>query len=182
MCRVRNVVLSAALLTSTALVLTLQAFAAGAGGSPEDAARFIEQNIGLTSRPVTLDQLRRRVRPKSESSRDVRNAHIPGQIDKMTVLAGDGIEVEAYVPATGPVLVQRIKVTATDSKLPLGLWIGRSALDDMYGALGENAENAKGPGGEFARRYLNPERTASALLWFGHDERLAGVEWRFGGD
>ena len=181
MSRVPGIVLSAALLGSMASVLPPPAFAGFAGSAP-DATPFIEGNIGLTSRAVTLDELRRRVRPRTESGREVRNAHVPGQIDTIMVLAGDGIEVEAYVPASGPVLVQRIKVTAAESELQLGLRIGRSALDDMYGAIGQDAENARGPGGEFARRYFNPERTASALLWFGRDERLAGVEWRFDGD
>ena len=177
MSRVLVVVLGAALLGSIA-ALPSPALA-GAAGSPADAASFIERNVGLTSHAITLDELRRQVRPQRETSREVRNLHVPGQIDRVTMLAGDGIEVEAYVPASGPVLVQRIKVTAAGRGLPRGLRIGRSALDDMYGALGEDAEDAKGPGGEFARRYFNFERTASALLWFGRDERLAGVEWRF---
>jgi len=97
------------------------------------------------------------------------------------VLAGKGIEVEVYVSASGPLMVQRIRVTAAERKLPLGLRIGRSRLDDIYKLLGAG-DDAKGPDGEFARRLVNLEGTASAMFWVGHDERLAGVEWRFGAD
>ena len=174
-------VLGAALLGTIAAVLP-QASLAGAAGSPADVAdRLIEENVGLTSHPVTLEELRRMVEPRSERGREVRNRHVPGQIDKVIVLAGKGIEVEVYAPAAGPILVQRIRVTATDRKLPLGLRIGRTTLDDIYKAIGAG-EDAKGPAGEFARRYFNLESTANALLWVGRDERLAGVEWRFDGD
>ncbi len=85
------------------------------------------------------------------------------------------------MPATGPVLIERITVTDADRKLPSGLQIGHSSLDDMYSVLGAGEENDKGPGGAFARRYYNLEHTFSALLWFDH-ERLAGVEWSFPAD
>ena len=77
---------------------------AGAKGSPDDAIqRFIEQNIGLTSRPFTLAQLQLRLHAKTKSSRPVQNLHVPGQTDRIVVLNdGKGVEVEAYVPATGP--------------------------------------------------------------------------------
>jgi len=156
---------------------------AGAKGSPDDAIqRFIEQNIGLTSRPFTLAQLQLRLHAKTKSSRQVQNLHVPGQTDRIVVLNdGKGVEVEAYVPATGPVLIERITLTAADRKLPVGLQIGHSSLDDMYSVLGAGEENDKGPGGAFARRYYNLEHTFSALLWFDH-ERLAGVEWSFPAD
>jgi hypothetical protein len=157
---------------------------AGAKGDPAEAAgNFIDQNIGLTSRPFTLAQLRLRLHAQTKSSRKVENIHVPGQMDRIVVLTdGKGTEVEAYVPATGPVLVQRITVTAADRKLPAGLAIGHSSPDDMYKALGADAENTKGPGGAFARRYHNLEQTFFALLWFDQSERLAGVEWTFPAD
>ncbi len=78
-------------------------------------------------------------------------------------------------------LVQRIRVTAPERKLPLGMRIGRSTLDNLYKVLGAG-EDAKGPDGEFARRVVKLEGTASAMFWVGRDERLAGVEWHFDGD
>lgn len=157
---------------------------AGAKGSPEEAVQhFIEQNIGLTSRPFTLAQLRLRLHAKTKSSRKVENIHVPGQMDRIVVLNdGKGTEVEAYVPATGPVLIERITVTAAERKLPAGLKIGQSSPDDMYKALGADATNEKGPGRSFARRYHNLEQTFTALLWFDHNEKLEGVEWSFPAD
>jgi hypothetical protein len=172
--------LVAALLGTIASVLPPPLLAGAAGSPAEVADRLIEENVGLTSHPVTLEELRRMVEPRSERGSEVRNRHVPGQIDKVIALAGKGIEVDVYAPAAGPILVQRIRVTATDRKLPLGLRIGRTTLDDIYKAIG--AGDAKGPAGEFARRYFNLESTANALLWVGRDERLAGVEWRFDGD
>ncbi len=179
----RNFLVCTSLLASLQSTFPPQGLAQHTAGSPEDAARFIDQNIGLTAQPITLPQLRARLRAQKESSREVPNLHVPGRTDRIVVLGdGKGIEVEAYVPATGPALIERITVTAAERKLPAGLQIGRSSLDDMYAALGENAQNEKGPGGAFAKRYFNLERTASALAWFDRGERLAGVEWRFSGD
>jgi hypothetical protein len=175
MWRLRGIILCASLV-SLPWALSQQAHSSG---SPEDAARFIEQNIGLTTRPFTLEQLRANIQSRNESSRAVPNAHVRGQTDRIFVLSANGLEVEAYVPARGPILIQRITVTAAQRKLPAGLQIGRSSLDDMYQALGGSAENEKGPGGAFAWRYFNLEQTASALLWFDRGELLAGVEWRF---
>lgn len=156
---------------------------AGAQGNPPDAQAFIEKNIGLTSGPITLDRLRARIGATSEKAREVPNAHVQGQVDRVVVLAGPGVEVEAYAPASGPVLVQRITVTgAKKPKLPAGLVIGKSRIDDVYAAIGEDAETTTGPGGAFARKFSTLERNASALLWFDAKERLAGVEWRFEGD
>jgi hypothetical protein len=156
---------------------------ASATGSPEDAIRnFIEQNIGLTSRPFTLAQLRLRLHATTKSTRQVQNPNVPGQTDRIVVLDdGKGVEVEAYVPASGPLLIQRITVTSADRTLPAKLQIGHSSLDDVYKSLGAGAEDGKGPGGVSAKRYSNVEQTASALFWFDH-ERLAGVEWTFNGD
>lgn len=151
---------------------------------PGAAAKFIERNVGLTAQPLTLVQLRARLRAKKESSHTTPNRNVPGQTDRIVVLNdGKGVEVEAYMPASGPVLIERITVTTPGRELSAGLRIGHSSLDDLYDALGTNAEeNEKGPGGAFAKRYYNLERTASALLWFDRNERLAGVEWSFGGD
>jgi len=156
---------------------------AGATGSPEEAiGNFIEQNIGLTSRPFTLAQLRLRLHATTKSTRQVQNPNVPGQTDRIVVLDdGKGVEVEAYVPATGALLIQHITVTTADRKLPAKLQIGHSSLDDIYAALGAGAEDSKGPGGTSAKRYSNLEQTASASFWFDH-ERLAGVEWTFNGD
>jgi len=155
---------------------------AGAQGNPADAQTLIERNIGLTSAPLTLAQLRSRIGATSEKAREVKNVQVPGQVDRVVVLAGAGVEVEAYAPASGPVLVQRITVTGGKKKLPAGLVIGKSRLDDVYAAIGEDAETTTGPGGAFARKFYTLERNASALLWFDAKERLAGVEWRFEGD
>lgn len=156
---------------------------AGAPGSPDEAVRkFIEQNIGLTSQPLTLAQLRLRLRARIQSSRQVENTQVPGQMDRIVVLTdGKGTEVEAYVPATGTVIIQRIKVTDAARKLPAGLVLGSSTLDDMTKALGENG-TLDGPRGSSAWRYYNQEDTASARLWFDRDGKLAGVEWTFSTD
>ena len=156
---------------------------AGAKGSPEEAiGNFIDQNIGLTSRPFTLAQLRLRLHATTKSTRQVQNPNVPGQTDRIVILDdGKGVEVEAYVPATGALLIQHITVTTADRKLPAKLQIGHSSLDDIYAALGAGAEESKGPGGTPAKRYSNLEQTASASFWFDH-ERLAGVEWTFNGD
>src|SRR5258707_158100 len=180
-CRRARAALVAALLGTLASVQPPPSLAGAAGSPAEVADRFIEENIGLTSRPLKLDELRRLVGPREERSREVRNLHVPGQVDRVIVLSGMGIEVEIYAPASGAILVQRITVTAADRKLPLGLRIGRTALGDIYKALGAG-EDAKGPEGAFARRFVSLEGTTSAVLWFGRDERLVGVEWRFGGD
>ena len=164
-----------------ALALPLAALG-GAQGNPPDAQAFVADNIGLTSRALTLGELRARIHATAERAREVPNAHVAGQVDRVVVLAGAGIEVEAYTPASGPVLVQRITVTGGRTRLPAGLVIGRTRIDAVYAAIGEDAETTTGPGGAFARRFLTPERTASALLWFDARERLAGVEWRFEGD
>jgi hypothetical protein len=149
----------------------------------EAAGQFIEENLGLTSQSFTLAQLRERIHPKKESGKVVPNLHVQGETDRIVVLNdGKGLEVEAYVTASGPVLINRITLTTADRDLPGGLRIGHSSLDAMYDAIGTDAENAKGPGGAFAKRYYNAEHTESALLWFNKDERLAGVEWKFEGD
>ena len=152
----------------------------GAQGSPDEAVqKFIEQNIGLTSQPLTPAQLRLRLHARTKSSRQVENAHVPGQVDHIIVLSDDkGTEVEAYVPATGTVLIQRIKVSDAGRKLPAGLVIGSSTLDDMNKALGPNG-TLDGPRGSSAWRYYNQEDTASARLWFDRYGKLAGVEWTF---
>jgi hypothetical protein len=180
-----NFLLAAALLALCQLVPPSQARAREQQhAKPETAAKFIEQNIGLTAQPLTLVELRARIRANKESSRPIPNRNVPGQMDHMVVLNdGRGVEVEAYVPASGPVLIDRITVTTPNRELPAGLRIGHSSPDDLYDTLGTNAEQTeKGPGGAFAKRYYNLERTTSALLWFDHNERLAGVEWTFGGD
>ena len=156
---------------------------AGATGSPEEAiGNFIDQNIGLSSQPFTLAQLRLRLHATTKSTRQVQNPNVPGQTDRIVVLDdGKGVVVEAYVPATGALLIQHITVTTADRKLPAKLQIGHSSLDDIYAAFGAGAEESKGPGGIPAKRYSNLEQTASASFWFDH-ERLAGVEWTFNGD
>jgi hypothetical protein len=179
----RRAFILAVLLVSLNSIGSLPALA-GANGDPTEAVgNFIDQNIGLTSRPFTLAQLRLHLHATTKSSRKVENIHVAGQMDRIVVLNdGKGTEVEAYVPATGPVLIQRITVTSAERKLPAGLAIGRTSPDDMYKALGADAQNEKGPGGAFARRYHNVEQTFSALLWFDQHERLAGVEWSFPAD
>lgn len=151
---------------------------------PEKAASFVERNIGLTAEPLTLAQLRARIHSKNETSRATPNVHVPGQTDHIVALSdGHGLGLEAYVTARGAVLIRRITLTEAGRELPAGLQISRSSVDDMYDRLGTNSEqNEKGPGGAFAKRYYNLERTASALLWFDRNEHLVGVEWRFGGD
>lgn len=152
---------------------------AGGRGSPADAERFIERNLDLTDTPLTLEQLRKRIGAATESSRAVANLHVPGQTDHIVTLKAKDLEVEVYAPATGAVLVQRITLTDSNRKLAHDLQIGRSSLDDVYDALGEQAESAQGPRNELARRYETLARNASVTLWFDARERLAGVEWRF---
>jgi hypothetical protein len=145
----------------------------------EAVNNFLEQNIGLTSKPMTLAQLQLRLHATVKSSRQVQNTHVPGQMDRIVVLTdGKGTEVEAYVPATGTVIIQRIKVTDAGRKLPAGLVLGSSTLDDMTKALGENG-TLDGPRGSSAWRYYNEEDTASVRLWFDRAGKLAGVEWEF---
>ena len=173
-----------ALAICAALALPLAALG-GAQGNPPDAQAFVEKNVGLTSKPLGIEQLRARIGATSGKAREVPNAHVPGQVDQVIVLSGPGVEVEAYAPAGGgPVLVRRITVTGIGKKLrlPAGLVVGKSRIDDVYAAIGEDAETTTGPGGAFARRFFTMERNASALLWFDRKERLAGVEWRFEGD
>src|SRR5258708_895762 len=99
-------ILLAALLGTIASVLPPPLIAGAAGSPAEVADRLIDENVGLTSHPVTLEQLRRVVEPRSERGREVRNRHVPGQVDKVIVLTGTGIEVEVYAPAAGPILVR----------------------------------------------------------------------------
>ena len=167
-----------ALVACCCIAATSLPLLAGAQGSPKEAVRnFLEQNIGLTSQPLTLAQLRLRLHATTKSSRTVENAHVPGQMDQIVVLTdGKGTEVEAYVPATGTVVVQRIRVTSAAHKLPAGLVMGSSTLDDMTKALGDDA-TLDGPRGSSAWRYYNEEDTASARLWFDRNGKLAGVEW-----
>src|SRR5258708_8208135 len=106
---------SAALLATVALLLLPPSLHAGAAGSPDDAiARFIDENVGLTSRPLSLDELRRRVQAQRERAREVPSVHVPGQIDKVVELGGKGIEVEIYGPASVPLLRQRFRMTAPE--------------------------------------------------------------------
>jgi hypothetical protein len=172
-----------ALVAALCLATVQGAAGAGANGSPAEVARFIEENVGLTTEPLTLDQLRKRIAATGESSRAVANAHVQGQIDHIVTLRARDLEVEAYVPdVPGPLLVLRIKLTDASRKLPHDLQIGRSSLDEIYEAFGDRAENARGPAGEFAKRYSTLEGNANAMLWFDGKERLAGVEWRFASD
>ena len=175
--------LAAWLLAATAVVLGRPRPAeAGAQGNPPDATAFIQENVGLTSGRRTLDELRARVAPQTEKSRAVPNLHVPGQVDRVITLTRAGLEVEAYEPAGGAVLILRITATGRGHLLPAGLRIGKSRLRDVSRALGEDAETTTGPGGAPARRYQTQEGNASALIWFDAKARLAGVEWRFQGD
>ena len=79
-------------------------------------------------------------------------------------------------------LIQRVTVTTPQFKLPLGLQINRSSLEDVHKAFGEIGENEKGPGGALARRFYDPHSTGfevGVLLWFDRYQHLVGVEWRY---
>jgi len=168
-------------LDKAAILLTLTSYLIAADAA-EGLAKFIENNIGLKD-SLSLEQLRARVKSRQEKSSQLENQHVPGQVDRIVILGdGKGLEVEAYVTGPGQVLIQRVTITAPQFKLPSGLQINRSSLDDVRRAFGEIGENVKGPGGALARRFYDPHPNGyevSALFWFDRNQRLAGVEWRY---
>ena len=153
-----------------------------AADASEGMARFIEQNIGLKD-SLSLEQLRARIKVQQEKSSPVNNHHVPGQVDRIVILRdGKGLEVEAYVTGPGRVLIQRVTISTPQFKLPLGLQINRSSMDDVHKAFGESGKNETGPSGALARRFYDPHPNGyevSALLWFDRNQRLAGIEWRY---
>jgi hypothetical protein len=168
-------------LSSGAVLLTLSSCLIAAGAS-EGMARFIEQNVGLKD-SLSLAQLRARVKSRQEKSRQLDNLQVPGQKDRIVVLGdGKGLEVQAYVTGPGRVLIQRVTVTTPQFKLPSGLQINVSSIDDVHKAFGESGETEKGPAGALAQRFYDPHPNGfevSALLWFDRDRHLMGVEWRY---
>jgi hypothetical protein len=150
----------------------------------EGMARFIDQNIGVGNQDsLSLGQLRGQVHATKEGSYQLQNRHVPGQVDRIVTLGDDkGLEVEAYVTGPGRVFVQRITLTTPQFKLPLGLQINRSSLEDVHKLFGRIGKSEKGPIGAFAERFYDPNPNGyevSALLWFDRNQRLMGVEWRY---
>jgi hypothetical protein len=155
-----------------------------AADAPEGIARFIEENIGFKNDDsLSLAKLRPQVHPNKETAYQLRNLHVPGQVDRIVTLGdGKGLEVQAYVTAPGRALIQRVTLTTPQFKLLLGLQINRSSLDDVYTAFGSMGKSEKGPSGALARRFSNSDQIGyeeSALLWFDRNRRLKGVEWRY---
>jgi len=153
-----------------------------AAATLEGMAQVIEQNIGLKD-SLSLDQLRARIKVQQEKSSPVNNHHVPGQVDRIVILGdGKGLEVEAYVTGPRRVMIQRVTITTPKFKLPMGLQINRSSMDDVHKTFGESGENEKGPNGALARRFYDPHPNGygvSTLLWFDRHQRLAGIEWRY---
>jgi hypothetical protein len=126
---------------------------------------------------------RMRVHSNKETSHQLRNVHDPTQMDRIITLAdGKGLEVQVYVTGPGRALIQRVTLTTSQFKLPLGLQINQSSLDEVYKAFGRMGKSEKGPSGTVARRFSNSDQIGyeeSALLWFDRNRRLMGVEWRY---
>jgi hypothetical protein len=164
------------------LLLTLWSHLSAADPT-EGMAQFINQNIGLKNDDsLSLGQLRMRMHSNQETSHQLRNVHDPAQIDRIVTLAnGNGLEVQVYVTGPGRALIQRITLTTSQFKLPSGLQINHSSLDEVYKAFGRMGESEKGPRGAVARRFYSDQigYEEIALLWFDRNRRLIGVEWRY---
>jgi hypothetical protein len=170
-------------LSGAVIFLTLSSHVIAADTS-EGMARFIEENIGLKNDDsLSLAQLRAQVHPNKETAYQLRNLYVPGQVDRIVTLRnGRGLDVQAYVTAPGRALIQRVTLTTPQFKLPLGLQINRSSLDDVYKAFGTRGKSEKGPSGALAERFYDPNPDGyevSALLWFDRNQRLVGVEWHY---
>ncbi len=155
-----------------------------AADTSQGLARFIDQNIGLGNNDsLTLEQLRTRVHPNKETSYQLRNRHDPAQIDHIVTLSdGKGLVVQIYVTGPGRALIQRVTLTTSQFKLPLGLQVRESSLDDVSKTFGRMGKSEKGPNETLARRFSISDQIGyeeSALLWFDGSRKLLGVEWRY---
>jgi hypothetical protein len=155
-----------------------------AADAAEAVTQFINQNFGLKNDDsLSLAQLRALIHPNNETSYQLRNVHDPKQIDRIVTLRdGKGLEVQAYVTGPGRALIQRVTLTTPQFKLPLGLQINQSSLEDANKALGRMGKSEKGPNGALGRRFSNFDPIGyeeSALLWFDRNQKLIGVEWRY---
>jgi hypothetical protein len=160
------------------LLAVAAAISLNAQASPP-ATRFVEQNLAITSGITTLEQLRTRVKATKVTKTPVRNMHDPSVTDQRATLTAPGLEIIAYVTATGAVFLEAIATTDTSRALPLGLRIGVTTMAAARRAFGNAGEAERGPNGAPAVHYYNEERTASALLWFSRSGTLAGVRWQF---
>ncbi|MFI5310872.1 MAG: hypothetical protein ACHQQ3_06535 [Gemmatimonadales bacterium] len=174
--------MSAALLAAT-FVIAPPAGLFAQRGDPcrfDQVCGFLARNIGLTP-PLTLAKLRRFAKLEGDSATPVANAHVAGQVDRVHELRYPGLTVRAYVPATGPVLLQRIEVTSARYALPNKLTLGKSTFDDVQFALGLAKDIQHIGDGSSRWRYDNAEGTASVIFEFEAEpsRRIRRVEWRY---
>ena len=169
-------------LLATALFFFVVQPATAGSKKTDEAGDFIERNIELTVRPLDLDQLCARLHAKITSSRDEPDLYASGKTDRIVIVSAPGVEVEAYVVAGAPVVIDRIQVGAGGPPLPEPLRIGKSTADEVRSVLGKEGEDARNEDGSAALRYFNFSHTASVLLWFDDRQHLAGVRWLFEGD
>src|SRR5579859_5586298 len=99
-------------LRETVMLLTMSSYLSAAD-TAEGMGRFIEENIGIKNDDsLSLAQLRTQVHPNKETAYQLRNRHVPGQVDRIVTLGdGKGLEVQAYVTAPGRALIQRVTLT-----------------------------------------------------------------------
>ena len=169
---------------ATAVVSARQAAAQSADPCQFDTVcRFLEQNIGLKP-PLTLAGLRRFAKVERETTSPVPNAHIAGQTDSIHELRYAGLTLQVYVPATGPVLLQRIDLTSSQYPLPLKLLFGKSTLDDVQYAIGIPKSVEHLPDGTSRWRYENVEGTESFTFVFDPEPsmKIRSVQWLFAVD
>ncbi len=149
----------------------------------DTVCRFLEQNVGLKP-PLTLAGLRRFAKVESETASPVANPHVAGQIDSVRELRYAGLTLQVYVPATGPVLLQRIDLASSRYPLPLKLVFGKSTFDDVQYAIGLPKKVEHLPDGTSRWRYVNVEGTESFTFVFDPEPsmKIRSVQWLFAVD
>ncbi len=152
-----------------------------AGGPPENLSQLIERNIGFdVANASTVACVRATIHSRSESSREVPNRHVPGQVDHIVSLTdGAGVKVVASVNPDGRAFVQQATITSRSLKLPLGFQIGQTSLDDVHRTLGRG-EQIERAGAAIAEQYSGGiGYEVIVLVWFDARQHLAGIEWQF---
>jgi hypothetical protein len=147
--------------------------------SPCEAAcevgRFIDLNLGLTQRPLTLGDLQHFAKLQSDTPKPAEGG---GTLHELVY---PGLRLRVYAPTSGAVLVEQIAVDGSAYKLPFGLKLGAGPAD-LESLLGPATEMKPTPPEQMRWVYRNSEGTAWVAFDIEKDTAITSVEWHFGGD
>lgn len=147
--------------------------------SPCDPAceldRFLNLNIGVTERPMTLAQLRRLGKLESETETPAEGGITVRELEF------PGLEIRVYAPKFGAAIVEGITVSGSGFKMPFGLQLDSSPAD-IQALLGPPTETTPLPPDRVRWLYRTHGGTSIVAFDIEKDSAIKSVEWDFTGD